>query len=85
MDGEKVEKVSRTSNVSCLPDNGTSHVRTVPSTSLRDCSNGGGDHTRNPAVAIPPIAHNPSAVAPGINSGMVTIPGVQSYRYELGN
>ncbi|XP_004766318.1 cyclin-dependent kinase-like 2 isoform X2 [Mustela putorius furo] len=82
MDGEKVEKVSRTSNVSCLPDNGTSHVRTVPSTSLRDCSNGGGDHTRNPAVAIPPIAHNPSAVAPGINSGMVTIPGVQSYRVD---
>lgn len=84
MDGEKVEKVSRASNASCLPDNGMSHIGTVPSTSLRDCSNSSMGHTRNPGVAIPPLMHNLSAVAPSINSGMVTIPGVQSYRYELG-
>lgn len=83
IDGEKVEKISRASNVSCLHDNGTSHIKTVPSTSLRDCSNGSVDHTRNPGMAIPPLTHNLSAAAPGINSGMGTIPGVQSYRYEL--
>ncbi|EPQ01673.1 Cyclin-dependent kinase-like 2 [Myotis brandtii] len=82
IDGEKVEKTSRASNVSCLHDNGTSHIKTVPSTSLRDCSNGSVDHTRNPGMAIPPLTHNLSAVAPGINSGMGTIPGVQSYRVD---
>lgn len=85
MDGEKVEKVSRVSNASCFPDNGTSHPKTVPSTSLRDCGTGSVDHTRSPGVAIPPLTHNPSAVAAGVSSGMGTIPGVQSYRYELGN
>ncbi|XP_072601561.1 cyclin-dependent kinase-like 2 isoform X3 [Vulpes vulpes] len=82
MDGEKVEKVSRASNASSLPDSGMNNIKTVPSTSLRDCSNGSMDHTRNPGVAIPPLAHNLSAVAPSINSGIVTIPGVQSYRVD---
>lgn len=82
IDGEKVEKTSRASNVSCLHDNGSSHIKAVPSTSLRDCSNGSVDHTRNPGMAIPPLTHNLSALAPGINSGMGTIPGVQSYRVD---
>ncbi|MBZ3888024.1 Cyclin-dependent kinase-like 2 [Sciurus carolinensis] len=81
-DGEKVERVSRASNASCLLDNGTSHIKTVPSTSLRDCSNVNVDHTRNPSTAIPPLTHNLSAVAPGVNSGMGTISGVQSYRVD---
>lgn len=84
MDGEKVEKISRALNASCLHDNGASHIKTVPSTSLRDYSNGSVDHTRNPVMAIPPLVHGFSAVAPAVNSGMGTIPGVQSYRYELG-
>lgn len=83
IDGEKVEKISRAANASCLHDNGTSHIKTVPSTSLRDGSNGSVEHTRNPGPAIPPLAHNLSAVTPGMNSGMGTMPGVQSYRYEL--
>ncbi|XP_008565527.1 PREDICTED: cyclin-dependent kinase-like 2 isoform X1 [Galeopterus variegatus] len=81
-DGQKVEKGSRASNTSCLHDNGTSHIKTVPSTSLKDCSNVNGDHTRNPGMAIPPLTYNLSAVAAGINSGMGTIPGVQSYRVD---
>lgn len=84
MAGEKVEKVSQASNASCLNDNGMSHIKTVPSTSLRDCSNGSVGHTRNPGMAIPPLTYTLSAVAPTINSGMGTISGVQSYRYELG-
>ncbi|XP_030891450.1 cyclin-dependent kinase-like 2 [Leptonychotes weddellii] len=82
MDGEKVEKVSRASNTSCLPDNGMSHLRTVPPTNLRDCSDGSVDHSRSPGVAIPRLAHSLAGVAPGINSGMVTIPGVPSYRVD---
>ncbi|KAB1282460.1 Cyclin-dependent kinase-like 2 [Camelus dromedarius] len=82
MDGEKVEKVSRVSNASCLHNNMTSHIKTVPSTSLRDCSNGSVDHMRNPGTAIPPLTHNLSAVAPAVSSGMGTIPGVQSYRMD---
>ncbi|XP_006898520.1 PREDICTED: cyclin-dependent kinase-like 2 isoform X2 [Elephantulus edwardii] len=81
-DGEKIEKGMRTSNVSSLHDNGTSHAKTVPSTSLRDYSNGNVDHTRNPGMAIPPLAHNLSAVASEMNSGMGTVPGVQSYRVD---
>uniref|UniRef100_A0A8C3YMW4 Cyclin-dependent kinase-like 2 n=1 Tax=Catagonus wagneri TaxID=51154 RepID=A0A8C3YMW4_9CETA len=84
-DGEKVEKISRALNVSCLHDNGMSHIKTVPSTSLRDYSNGSVDHTRNAAMAIPPLAHGFSAVAPAVNSGMGTIPGVQSYRVDEKN
>nr|KAF6430911.1 cyclin dependent kinase like 2 [Rousettus aegyptiacus] len=82
IDGEKVEKISRTSNASCLHDNGTSHIKTVPSSSLRDCSDGSIDHTKNPGMAIPPLTHNLSAVASNISSGMGTITGVQSYRVD---
>ncbi|XP_032489296.1 cyclin-dependent kinase-like 2 isoform X2 [Phocoena sinus] len=82
MAGEKVEKVSQASNASCLNDNGMSHIKTVPSTSLRDCSNGSVGHTRNPGMAIPPLTYTLSAVAPTINSGMGTISGVQSYRVD---
>ncbi|XP_006142999.1 cyclin-dependent kinase-like 2 [Tupaia chinensis] len=82
VDGEKVEKGNRTSNTSCLHDTGASHVKTVPSSSLRDGSNVSVDHARNPGTAIPPLTHNLSAVAPGINSGMSTISGVQSYRVD---
>ncbi|KAM9086643.1 cyclin-dependent kinase-like 2 isoform 3-T3 [Megaptera novaeangliae] len=82
MDGEKAEKVTRASNASCLNDNGMSHIKTVPSTSLRDCSNGSMGHTRNPGMAIPPLTYNLSAVAPTINSGMGTISRVQSYRVD---
>ncbi|XP_062054649.1 cyclin-dependent kinase-like 2 isoform X1 [Lepus europaeus] len=82
IDGEKVDKGNRASNASCLNDSGTSHIKAVPPTSLRDCSNVSVDHTRNPGMAIPPLTHNLSAVAPGINSGMGTIPGVQSYRVD---
>ncbi|XP_007947245.1 cyclin-dependent kinase-like 2 [Orycteropus afer afer] len=82
IDGEKIEKGIRASNVTCLRDNGTSHIKIVPSTSLRDCTNGSMDHTRNPGMAIPPLTHNLSAVASDINSGMGTIPGIQSYRVD---
>lgn len=81
-DGEKVEKASRASNASCLNDNGMSPVKIVPSTSLRDCSNGSVDQTRNPGMAIPPLTHNLSATAPTITSGMGTISGIQSYRVD---
>lgn len=83
--GSKIdgEKVSRASNASCLHDNGQSHNRTVPSTSLRDCNDSGVDRTRNPGVAIPPLTHNLSAVPPSVTSGMGTVPGVQSYRYRI--
>lgn len=80
VDAEKAEKVSRVSNASCLHDSGTSHIKIVPSTSLRDCSDGTVDHARNLGMAIPPLTQNPSAVTPGIHSGLGTIPGVQSYR-----
>ncbi|KAK7830914.1 hypothetical protein U0070_018458 [Myodes glareolus] len=82
IDGEKTEKGGRTSNAGCIHDNGTSHIKGLPSTSLRDCSNVSIDHQRNPGMAIPPLTHNLSAVAPGINAGMGTIPGVQSYRVD---
>lgn len=82
IDGDKVEKGSRTSNPSCLHDNVTSHIKALPSTSLRDCSNVTVDHSRTPGTAIPPLTHNLSTVAPGINAGMGTIPGVQSYRVD---
>ncbi|XP_010592435.1 cyclin-dependent kinase-like 2 [Loxodonta africana] len=82
IDGEKVEEGIQASNVSYLHDSGTSHIKIVPSTSLRDCSNGSVDHTRNSGVAIPPLTHNLSAVASRINSGLGTIPGVQSYRVD---
>ncbi|KAM8803571.1 cyclin-dependent kinase-like 2 [Rhynchonycteris naso] len=82
IDGEKVEKISRASNASCLHDNRMSHIKTVSSTSLRNCSHGSVDHTRNPGPAIPPLTHNLSAVGPGINSGMATTPGGQSYRVD---
>ncbi|XP_050006262.1 cyclin-dependent kinase-like 2 [Alexandromys fortis] len=82
IDGEKTEKGGRTSNAGCIHDNGTSHIKGLPSTSLRDCSNVSIDHPRNPGMAIPPLTHNLSAVAPGINAGMGTIPGVQSYRVD---
>ncbi|XP_055444788.1 cyclin-dependent kinase-like 2 isoform X4 [Bubalus kerabau] len=81
-DGEKVEKASRASNASCLNDNGMSPVKIVPSTSLRDCTNGSVDQTRNPGMTIPPLTHNLSATAPTITSGMGTISGIQSYRVD---
>uniref|UniRef100_A0A2R8ZWS0 Cyclin-dependent kinase-like 2 n=1 Tax=Pan paniscus TaxID=9597 RepID=A0A2R8ZWS0_PANPA len=83
IDGEKAEKGNRASNASCLHDSRTSHNKIVPSTSLKDCSNVSVDHTRNPSVAIPPLTHNLSAVAPSINSGMgtATIP-IQGYRVD---
>ncbi|XP_011895811.1 PREDICTED: cyclin-dependent kinase-like 2 isoform X2 [Cercocebus atys] len=83
IDGEKAEKGNRASNASCLHDSRTSHIKIVPSTSLKDCSNVSVDHTRNPGVAITPLMHNLSAVAPGINSGMgtATLP-IQSYRVD---
>ncbi|XP_028608446.1 cyclin-dependent kinase-like 2 [Grammomys surdaster] len=81
IDVEKTEKGSRASNANCLHDNGTNH-KGLPSTSLRDCSNVNIDHSRNPGTAIPPLTHNLSAVAPGINAGMGTIPVVQNYRVE---
>ncbi|KAB0354465.1 hypothetical protein FD755_023003 [Muntiacus reevesi] len=81
-DGEKVEKASRASNASCLNDNGMSPVKIVPSTSLRDVSNGSVDQTRNPGMAIPPLTHNLSATAPTVTSGMGTISGIQSYRVD---
>ena len=79
-----MEKASRASNASCLNDNGMSPVKIAPSTSLRDGSNGSVDQTRNPGMAIPPLTHSLSATAPTVNSGMGTISGIQSYRYELG-
>ncbi|KAM5159617.1 cyclin-dependent kinase-like 2 [Callospermophilus lateralis] len=82
IDGEKVEKGNRCSNARYLHENRISHIKTVPSTSLRDCSNVSVNHTRNPSTAIPPLTHNISAVAPGVNSGMGTISGVQSYRVD---
>ena len=81
IDVEKMEKGSRASNANCLHDNGTNH-KGLASTSLRDCSNVNIDHSRNPGTAIPPLTHNLSAVAPGINAGMGTIPGVQNYRVD---
>nr|XP_003932032.1 cyclin-dependent kinase-like 2 [Saimiri boliviensis boliviensis]XP_010340910.1 cyclin-dependent kinase-like 2 [Saimiri boliviensis boliviensis] len=83
IDGEKAEKGNRASKAICLHDNRTSHVKIVPSTSLKDCSNVSVDHTRNPGVAIPPLMHNLSAVAPAVNStmGTATIP-IQSYRVD---
>ncbi|KAG3276415.1 cyclin-dependent kinase-like 2 [Ictidomys tridecemlineatus] len=82
IDGEKVEKGNRGSNARYLHENRISHIKTVPSTSLRDCSNVSMNHTRNSSTAIPPLTHNLSAVAPGVNSGMGTISGVQSYRVD---
>lgn len=81
-DVEKTEKVSRVSNASYLHDNGTSHTKTVPSTSLRDGSNNSVEQTRNPGMVIPPLTNNFSAMAPVINSGLGTIPGVHSYRVD---
>lgn len=80
IDGEKVEQVSGASNASCLHDNGMSHIKTVPSTSLRDCSNGSMGHTKNPGMAIPPLMHNLATGAPNVHSGMSTLSGVQSNR-----
>ncbi|XP_037685910.1 cyclin-dependent kinase-like 2 isoform X1 [Choloepus didactylus] len=82
IDGEKTEKGGRASNASCLHDNGTSHIKMVPSTSLGNCSNGSMEHTKNPGKAVPPLMQNLSAVAPNINSGIGTIPGVQSCRLD---
>ncbi|XP_006871664.1 PREDICTED: cyclin-dependent kinase-like 2 [Chrysochloris asiatica] len=82
IDGEKVEKGIRASHVNCLHDSGTSHIKTVPSTSLKDCNNGSVDHTRNPGLAIPPLTYNLSTVASDVNSGVGTIPGCQSYRVD---
>ncbi|XP_045140290.1 cyclin-dependent kinase-like 2 [Echinops telfairi] len=82
IDGEKVEKGIRGSNVSCLHESGTSHIKVVPSTSLGDCSSGSVDHPRNPGTAIPPLTHNLSTMASDINSGMGTVPGVQNYRVD---
>ncbi|XP_008067241.1 cyclin-dependent kinase-like 2 [Carlito syrichta] len=81
IDEEKVAKVNRISNASRLHDNGTGHVKTVPSTSLRDCSSVSVAHARYPGMVIPPLTHNLSAAAPGVNSGMGTIP-VQNYRVD---
>ncbi|XP_073898094.1 cyclin-dependent kinase-like 2 isoform X2 [Castor canadensis] len=80
IDREKVEK-GRASNSGCLCDSETSHTKAVSSTSLRDSSNTHMDHTRSPVTAIPPLTHSLSAVAPGIISGVGTIP-VQSYRVD---
>ncbi|KAM5272363.1 cyclin-dependent kinase-like 2 isoform 2-T2 [Ctenodactylus gundi] len=82
IDGEKVEICSRASNASCLHNSGTGFIKVVPSSSLRDCSNGKADHARSPAVAIPPLMHNLSAVAPGLNSAMGTMAGVQNCRVD---
>ncbi|KAM6221792.1 cyclin-dependent kinase-like 2 [Rhynchocyon petersi] len=82
IEGEKVEKGIRTSNVSSFHDNGSNHIKIVPSTSLRDCRNCSVDHTRNPGTAIPPLTHSPSAVAVDMNSGVGSISGVQSYRVD---
>ncbi|KAI5936611.1 Cyclin-dependent kinase-like 2 [Manis javanica] len=59
-----------------------SHIKTVPSTSLRDCSNGSMDHTKNPGMAIPPLMHSVARGAPSVNSGMSTLSGVQSNRVD---
>ncbi|XP_023568802.1 cyclin-dependent kinase-like 2 [Octodon degus] len=73
VDGEKTEKGSRASNASCLRNSGTSLVQTVPSGRLGERSS---QATRVPSVAIPPLAHTPSAAAAGGN------PGAQSYRVD---
>uniref|UniRef100_A0A8C5L956 Cyclin-dependent kinase-like 2 n=1 Tax=Jaculus jaculus TaxID=51337 RepID=A0A8C5L956_JACJA len=82
IDGEKIEKGSRASNTSCLHSSGTNHIKGMPSTSLPDCSNVSMDHPRNPGMVIPPLTHSLSAAVPGINSGVGTIPGAQSYRVD---
>ncbi|KAM4854823.1 cyclin-dependent kinase-like 2 isoform 2-T3 [Thomomys bottae] len=82
MDGEKVERVTRASNTSCLHDNGINHTKAVPSTSLKDSGIANLDYTRSPGMAIPPLTHNLAAVAPAVNSAMGTIPGVQNYRVD---
>ncbi|KAM6161090.1 LOW QUALITY PROTEIN: cyclin-dependent kinase-like 2 [Erethizon dorsatum] len=70
---EKTEKGTRASNASCLRNSGTSHVQAVPSGRLGDHSS---QATRVPSMAIPPLAHTPSAAASGGN------PGAQSYRVD---
>ncbi|XP_012579714.1 PREDICTED: cyclin-dependent kinase-like 2 [Condylura cristata] len=81
-DGEKTEKVNKASKASCSHDSGTSCTRTVPSASPRVAGSGSVDHTKSPGMAIPPLSHSFSAVAPAVNSGLGTIPGVQSYRVD---
>ncbi|KFO20633.1 cyclin-dependent kinase-like 2 isoform X2 [Fukomys damarensis] len=73
IDGEKIEKGTRASNASCLRNSGTSCVGVVPSGCLGDR---GGQASRVSGMAIPPLAHIPSAAAPGHN------PGVHSYRVD---
>ncbi|XP_054996467.1 cyclin-dependent kinase-like 2 [Sorex araneus] len=80
IDGEKAEKVSRAPNAGCLQDNWTSHMKAAPSTNLKAGSCGHVDNTRNAGMAIPPLAHNLSAVPPAFNSVIGTVPGVQTYR-----
>ncbi|XP_013358232.1 PREDICTED: cyclin-dependent kinase-like 2 isoform X2 [Chinchilla lanigera] len=72
-DGEKTEKGARASNASHLRSSGTGHLQAAPSGRLGDR---GSQATRVPSVAIPPLAHTPSAAAAGGN------PGAQSYRVD---
>ncbi|XP_069869324.1 cyclin-dependent kinase-like 2 isoform X1 [Dipodomys merriami] len=76
------EKVNRASNANCLYDNGTSHTKAVPSTSLRDSSIANLDHAKSPGMAIPPLTHSLATMAPGVNSVVGTIPGGQNYRMD---
>ncbi|XP_003469422.1 cyclin-dependent kinase-like 2 isoform X2 [Cavia porcellus] len=73
VDGEKAEKGTRTANASCLRNSGTSHMQAAPSDCLGDR---GSQATKVPGTAIPPLAHTPSAAAPGGH------PGAQSYRVD---
>lgn len=85
VEGEKAEKFSRTLNAGCLQDNWTSHMKTAPLTNLKSSSSGQVYNTRNGGMAIPPLTtHNLSTVVPTFNSGIGTVPGVQTYRYALG-
>ncbi|XP_049645830.1 cyclin-dependent kinase-like 2 [Suncus etruscus] len=81
VEGEKAEKVNRTLNAGCLQDNWTSHMKTATLTNLKPSSSGQVYNTRNGGMAIPSLTtHNLSTVVPTFNSGIGTVPGVQTYR-----
>ncbi|XP_069486673.1 cyclin-dependent kinase-like 2 isoform X2 [Ambystoma mexicanum] len=76
-DSEKTGTHERSSHFNSLFDGGGGSTKTMPQGPLKESSSSL-DYPKNPAMQIPPIAHNLSAIA----SSMSVTSGIHSYRPE---
>ncbi|XP_078533591.1 cyclin-dependent kinase-like 2 [Lissotriton helveticus] len=76
-ESERTGTSDRSSNLNSFFDTGASPTKAVPQATLKESSSSL-DYPKNPAMQIPPIAHNLSAIASSMNATS----GIHSFRPE---